>query len=287
MGYPQKRNYNNNQRRNLSDNYIGQVGALVQTEGANFSVTLRNSTQEKKHVALFVGDLLPLLMKSHTIFAVEDGSSNKIGEALRAVGGFLVQINEETDAITVADEIQTLFDDPTILKKYMERVDAVLNNGFDALNVAGKVIYSEADGKHITVESDVVDINSIHNQVNRVSHLLNDIVVSVNDKTILDSAALYYKNLKAYSSTGEDVFKFLNFKSEQQTIETQITINTKKRYNKVITLDENSLLVLALPGLTGGTAEMTLNFNLTALNDISKMSIDAVVNNMTGNRVIK
>ncbi|MBN2664572.1 MAG: hypothetical protein JXR68_13060 [Bacteroidales bacterium] len=268
-------NYNKqNPRKSISNNYIGSWGPVVKAKGQNFSVKYRNATGERKQIALFFGDLLALMSRNaHLAYRTDEGVE------VEAVGGGKILINDAS--IVDSGENITLFDDPTLLQKFKSEIDCIWNDGIENIAVNGNVIYAESeDSDYVSSEIDFPSVNALQKRIAEIPHILSSVKVTVNDETILNDASFIYKDIVAYQKTGEEVIKFSSFIGDNQYREKQVTINPAT-LRKVIQLDHQSLLVLSLPGLTGSTAEMTLDFNLLALTDLAKLSIEDAVQKMT------
>ncbi len=277
--------YKRPQRRDFSDNYIGQVGKLVKGKSESFSATFRNSTGEKKYIALFIGNLIAMSAMNHGFSQRTEGEDKNqviIGTEMLTLGGAKVLINTEQTAPAQGQEV-ILFDSPELLKKYMSEIDCIWNDGIENIesDVSGNVLYANGVDSYVSQESDLVSVNQLHNQIAEVPHIINSMRLSANDATILNDAAFIYKDLKSYRKTGEDIFKVSKYMTENQYQNNKVTINTARKENRIIQLDYQSLLVLALPGISGGTAQLTIDFDMTAITDLAKLSIEDAVKQMT------
>ena len=271
-------------RRTFTDNYIGQVGPVVQGKGENFSVTFRNSTGESKKIALFYGVLLSLLARN-TIWQNHlkepDNPDSFEYATLTAIGGERVPASD-TQKNAIESEI-IMFDDPTLLKRFHQEIACVWNDGINSIaqGIAGNVLYYDANG-YVSQETNLVSVNALQAAIGNIPMIVNEIKATANDENVINDAYLYYKDLESVKESGAEKFLFSSFINEDQYNAKKATINTLKKFNKIIQLDHRSLLVLELPGISGGTAQMTLDFNVTTIKDIAKLSIESAVRQMTG-----
>lgn len=228
---------------NVAQAHKGQIDS--------FTIGIRNRTGQAKKIALFPGyyDTAKIYLPA--------GAAGS--EVIKMIGG----------ASLAAANLEPfiLHNDPSKITA-VEACDAVLDDGYNG------VIYGTDSTHTITVSSEEFAIREFLKFIASVPSVVKDIVINADDQAVFAST-MKVKRLSPFESEGSYTIKMTDFLSENQNIDRKITINPLKKYGRVLQLDNQTLLLLNIPGTINGTPDvgLTIQFNLERKYDISEINM--------------
>ena len=244
----------------LGEKFIGN-GKMKNSKQSirSFSIKIRNTTGLDLVVALFCGFLRTLRP-----IPVKAMGTNPETYTWQSIGGGLQPYSSLKPF--------NRYDDPSSLVTMGFPVDVVADDG---------ICYSLASDptKQLTVTSTGMPFAQLVEFVKNNSCAVESIVINTNDKAFFETSKLTVKSADPFAKTGEEVLQLGDFLSENQQINTKITMLPEKK-NMILTLDDQSIVAINIPGILNNntTIDATLQFNVAIIDNAAKDFFDSIAN---------
>ena len=243
----------------LSDSYMGAKSEEGLVE--SFTIKLKNTTGKAMKVVIIPGSF----DTERVVIGVTD--------TLKMVGGATV------GATTTVYPAVILKDNTDKINK-VEAVNAVIGDGVigSITDTDGQgVIFKDATGS-VTASSDEFAISDFLNYIKKTPSVVRDMVITANAQDAFNSS-IKVVQLSPFNRKGSYNIKLSNYLSERQTIDRKITVNVEEATERVLQLDNETLLILNMPATANGQAnvEMDIQFNLVRRLSLAEMNMSKAI----------